>query len=69
MNRDNIRRCCLWKNNSDFLKPIIDQPLHFFDTVTLAGPPTFFEYPKIIIVEQPPDYLKFNIKQKNGQKT
>ena len=59
----------MWKNNSDFLKPITDQPLHFFDTVTLAGPPTFFEYPKIIIVEQPPDCLKFNIKQKNGQKT
>ena len=59
----------LWKNNSDFLKPIIDQPLHFSDTVTLAGSTTFFEYPKVIIVEQPPDYLKFNIKQKNGQKT
>ena len=68
MNRDNIRRCCLWKNNSDFLKPIIDPPLHFFFFYT-TGPPTFFEYPKIIIVEQPSDYLKFNIKQKNGRKT
>ena len=51
----------MWENNSDSLKPIIDQPLHFFDKVTLAGPPTFFEYPKIIIPEQPPVYLKFNI--------
>ena len=54
------------KNNSNFFKPILDQPLHFFDTVTLAGPPTFFEYPKIIIVEQPRDYLKFNTIPKNG---
>ena len=59
----------MWENNSDSLKPIIDQSLHFFDKVTLAGPPTFFEYPKIIIAEQPPVYLKFNIKQKNEQKT
>ena len=44
--------------------PIIDQPLPFFDTKTPAGPLTFFKYPRIIIIEQPPDYLKFNTLQK-----
>ena len=45
---------------------IIDQPLPFFDTITPAGPPTFFKYPRIIIIEQPGDCLKFNMTQKNG---
>ena len=44
--------------------PIIDQPLPFFDTKTPAGPLTFFKYPRIIIIEQPPDYLKLNTLQK-----
>ena len=57
---------CLWNQRKDFLiDPIIDQPLPFFDTITPAGPPTFFKYPRIIIIEQPQDYLKFNTIQKN----
>ena len=57
---------CLWNQCKDFLiDPIIDQPLPFFDTITPAGPLTFFKYPRIIIIEQPRDYLKFNTIQKN----
>ena len=59
----NGRNClssnCLWNQQKDFLiDPIIDQPLLFFDTITPAGPPTFSKYPRIIIIEQPRDYLK-----------
>ena len=65
MNRNCLRSNCLWNQLKDFLIDlIIDRLLPFFDTVAPAGPATSFQYPIIIIIEQPRDYLKFNTKKK-----
>ena len=65
MNRNCLRSNCFWNQREDFLiDPIIDQLLPFLDTITPARPPTFFKYPRIIIIKQPRDYLTFNVIQK-----
>ena len=63
MSRNNIiSKCFVWHEDKYFLnKPIIDQPLPFFDTITPLPPPTFFQYPRIVIVEQLRDYLRFKV--------
>ena len=69
MNRNNrSNKSYIWHRSEDFLNtPIIDQLLHFFDTITPLPPPplTFFQYPIFVLVEQPRDYLKFKVIKKS----